>query len=297
MLVVRYGSLWPIGLYLWPCRERGKVHQCLSSRRFPSHPRRASFGAARNGWVKPLDKYTWLTSLGSNHDGVLAHAAKDNDSIGIKRVHEEIVQTVSPLGTADGDKLRTGQVSQVANPSLDTGKLLKGSTVCVPKLKITLTAAAQGNLSFKFPPHTPEGESTRWVAVVSPTNLGLDPAVIRFRPTAEIFRIRCETSTAWLHCACWRIQSHCGSCVFKPPCSASSMHSTCTIWRRYGSSENCNWHGSVLCIDRELFYKSGGRDRHPSCNRGAPSVEDSVICGPWCRSMSRVGCEASMYQS
>ena len=62
----------------------------------------------------------------------------------------------------------------MANPSLDAGKRLKGSTVCVPNLKITLTAAVQGNLCFKFLPCTPEGESARWVPVVSPTNLGLD---------------------------------------------------------------------------------------------------------------------------
>ena len=123
---------------------------------------RTSFGA------------TWLTSLGSDYEGVLAHAAKDNEPTGRRRVHEEIAQTASPLGTVDGDKLRTGQIIHVASPSPDAGNRLKGSTVCVSNLKITLTAAVQRNLCFKFLPYTPEGESAHWVPVDSPTNLGLD---------------------------------------------------------------------------------------------------------------------------
>ena len=39
---------------------------------------------------------------------------------------------------------------------------------------VTLTAAVQGNLCFKFLPFTPDGESARLVPVVSPLNLGLD---------------------------------------------------------------------------------------------------------------------------
>ena len=48
----------------------------------------------------------------------------DNDPIGLRRVHEEAAQTVSLLGTADGNKPRTGQVIQVATPSFDAGKVL-----------------------------------------------------------------------------------------------------------------------------------------------------------------------------
>ena len=71
-----------------------------------------------------------MTSLGSNFEGILAHAAKDNDPIRLRRVREETAQTVSLLGTTDGHKLRTGQVIRVANPSLDAGKVLKGP-LCV----------------------------------------------------------------------------------------------------------------------------------------------------------------------
>ena len=71
-----------------------------------------------------------------------------------------LLRIVSPLGTCDGDKLRTGQVIQVANPSLEAGKRLKGCSVCVERRRVTLTAAVQGNC-----------RSRRWV---SPLNLGLD---------------------------------------------------------------------------------------------------------------------------
>ena len=60
---------------------------------------KASFGCARNAWLKPLEKYSWFSALGSNYEGILAHAAKDNDPIGLRRVHEEIAHTVSPIGT------------------------------------------------------------------------------------------------------------------------------------------------------------------------------------------------------
>ena len=96
------------GPYLWLRRELERALVALVQEVLKSAEVRASFGAARHGWVKPLGKYTWLSSLGSNCEGILAHAAKDNEPIGLRRVHEEIAQTVSPLGTADGDKLRTG---------------------------------------------------------------------------------------------------------------------------------------------------------------------------------------------
>ena len=54
----------------------------------------------------------------------------------------------------------------MANPSLDAGKRLKGSSVCAPNLKITLTAAAR-ELVLQV--------SAVWVPVVSPLNLGLAP--------------------------------------------------------------------------------------------------------------------------
>ena len=50
-----------------------------------------------------------MTSLDSNYEGILAHAAKDNDPFGLRRVHEEIAQTVSPLGTTDCIMPRTGR--------------------------------------------------------------------------------------------------------------------------------------------------------------------------------------------
>ena len=136
----------------------------------------ASFGSARSAWLQPLERYSWYSAQGSNLEGILAHAAKDNDPVGLRRVHDEISQTIASVGGSDGDKIRPSQVILLANPQLDAGKRLKGSAVCVPDLKITLTAAVQGNLCFKFLPFTPEGESARWVPVVSPVSLGLDLA-------------------------------------------------------------------------------------------------------------------------
>ena len=89
----------------------------------------------------------------------------------------------------------------MANPSLDAGKRLNGSTVCVPNL----TAAVQGNLCFKIVPYTPEGESARWVPVVSPTNLGLNykkasTAVLQKLLSAQILSILDSmTETSVLH--------------------------------------------------------------------------------------------------
>ena len=53
---------------------------------------KASFGSARKAWLKPLEKYSWFSALGSIYEGILAHAAKDNDPIGVRRVHEKIAQ-------------------------------------------------------------------------------------------------------------------------------------------------------------------------------------------------------------
>ena len=103
-----------------------------------------------------------MTSLDSNYEGILAHAAKDNDPFGLRRVREEIAQTVSHLGTTDCIMPRTGRWHES-----------KG-VLCVPNLKITLTAAVPRNLCFKLLPLTPEEESACWVPVVSPLNFGLD---------------------------------------------------------------------------------------------------------------------------
>ena len=134
----------------------------------------SSFENARNLWVKPLGKYSWYSAQGSNLEGMLAHASKDNVPIGLRKIHEEVADTIGAIGSGDTDKLRVTQVIRVANPSLAAGKLLKGSAVEVPNLKVCLTAAVQGNLCWKFLPFTPEGESARWVPVVSSPTLGLD---------------------------------------------------------------------------------------------------------------------------
>ena len=237
-------------------------------------------GAARNGWVKPLAKNTWLHPwVPSNYEAVLAHAAKGNEPIGLRRVHEEIAQTVSPVGTADGDKLRTGQVIKVANPSLDAGKRVWGAQ----SEDLTHHCCTREPLPSSSSHTLPEDEFERWVSVVSPANVGLDlprshklsnkkslnsvqilsildsmdrvhfcTYVTRLVPVQNLWNT--EQAFQGFTSSCWSVQSD----------SRSSRSCVLLLVRQAGrpthaplgcslvSGENRNWPGSIQYVRRDL---------------------------------------------
>jgi hypothetical protein len=133
-----------------------------------------SFGHAKGAWCKSLAKYEWYSSQGANLEGIIKHAKQSNDPIGLRSIHEEVSQTVARLGQNAKDKLQPSQVISVADPTLATGKRLGGGTSSVQDLKLTVTAAVQGNMCHFFLPFTPEGESFRWEITLSPAAPGLD---------------------------------------------------------------------------------------------------------------------------
>jgi hypothetical protein len=126
-------------------------------------------------WCRALKYYNFYSTQGSNYEGLLAHAQKENAPIGIMTKHEELADTMSKIGCPTKDKLMPRQTITLSNPALTPGKRLGdvARNSSIENMKIVLTATVQGNLCFQFLPYTPEGESYRWMVCISPEALGL----------------------------------------------------------------------------------------------------------------------------
>ena len=70
-----------------------------------------AFSLAEDASIKNLGKFTWYSSQGSNLEGLIAHAKKANDPIGLRTIHEEVGHTICKLGKNEKDKLLPTQVS------------------------------------------------------------------------------------------------------------------------------------------------------------------------------------------
>ena len=79
-----------------------------------------AFSAAAAPFCKKLGKQCWYSAQGSNLEGLITHAKKSNDPIGLRTIHEELGHTVSKLGQRDKDKFLPSQ----ANSYLSCSKFI-----------------------------------------------------------------------------------------------------------------------------------------------------------------------------